>query len=229
MGEEQIHEGHRQRQKKKYLEHGLESFTDIEAIELLLFYAIPRRNTNELAHALLNRFKSFRGVLEAEQTELESVPGIGENAALLIRLVSSLSSRYMISANAHGAVISGSAEAGAYLLPYFKYRREERTVMLSLDTAGRVIDCHRLAEGSPGMVGLPVRELVDLALRDKAARVILAHNHMSGVALPSSTDVDTTARLYRMLQMIEVELLDHIIISEGDFVSMRDSGFFGQF
>lgn len=229
MGEGNIHDGHRQRQKNKFLEHGLESFTDIEAIELLLFYAIPRRSTNELAHALLNRFKTFRGVLEAEQSELESVPGIGENAAMLIRLVTCLSSRYMISANAQGAVISGSADAGAYLLPYFKYRREECSILLTLDTAGRVIDCHRLAEGSPGMVGLPARELVDLALRDKAARVILAHNHLSGVALPSKTDVETTARIYRMLQMIEVELLDHIIVSDGDFVSMRDSGFFSRF
>ena len=229
MREENIHAGHRERLKTKYLEHGLDSFTDIEAIELLLFYAIPRRSTNELAHTLLNRFKSFRGVLEAEQSELEQVPGIGENAALLIRLVTGLSSRYQIAAHPKGAVISGSAEAGAYLLPYFSYRREECSVLLCLDTAGRVIDCHLLAEGSPGTVNLPMRELVNLALRDKAARVILAHNHVSGVALPSAADVDTTGRLYRTLRTIDVELMDHIIVSDGDFVSMRDSGFFQQF
>ena len=229
MGEENIHAGHRERLKTKYLTHGLDSFTDVEAIELLLFYAIPRRSTNELAHALLNRFHSFRGLLEAEQNDLAEVPGIGENAALLIHLIRDLSCRYQVAANPKGAVISGSAEAGAYLMPYFPYRREECSVMLCLDTAGRVIECHRLAEGSPGMVGLPVRELVELALRDKAARVILAHNHVSGVALPSGADVDTTGRLYRLLRMIEVELMDHIIVGEGDFVSMRDSGFFAQF
>ena len=229
MDGENIHAGHRERLKTRYIEHGLDSFSDVEAIELLLFYAIPRRSTNELAHALLNRFHSFRGVLQAELTELESVPGIGENAALLIRLISSLSTRYQISGNAPSAVITGSAEAGAYLLPYFEFRKEECSVLLCLDTAGRVIGCHRLAEGAPGMVSLSAREMVDLALRDKAARVILAHNHVSGVALPSTADVDVTGRVYRMLRMIEVELADHIIVSEGDFVSMRDSGFFAGF
>ena len=229
MGEENIHAGHRERLKTKYLEHGLDSFTDIEAIELLLFFAIPRRSTNELAHALLSRFGSFRGVLDAELCELERVPGIGENAALLLKLVTGLNERYGVSGNGKNACISSSAEAGAYLLPYFTYRREECSVLLCMDTAGRVIGCHRLAEGSPGMVGLAARELVDLALRDKAARVILAHNHTSGVALPSRADVDATKQIYDVLKLIEVELMDHIIVSEGDFVSMRDSGYFHRF
>ena len=229
MGDENLHAGHRERLKTKYLEHGLDSFTDIEAIELLLFFAIPRRSTNELAHALLNRFHSFRGVLEAELADLESVPGIGENAALLLKLVTGLNERYALSGNGKNVKISGSGEAGAYLLPYFAYRREECSVLLCMDTAGRVIGCHRLAEGAPGMVGLVARDLVDLALRDKAARVILAHNHPSGVALPSRADVDATKQIYDVLKMIEVELIDHIIVSEEDFVSMRDSGYFREF
>ena len=229
MSDESIHAGHRERLKTKYREYGLTCFTDIEAIELLLFYAIPRRSTNELAHALLNRFHSFRGVLEADLSELESVPGIGENAALLLKLVTGLNERYGISGNQKNIRISGSAEAGAYLMPYFTYRREECSVLLCLDMAGCVIDCHPLAKGSPGMVGLVARDLVDLALRDKAARVILAHNHPSGVALPSRADVDATKQIYDVLKLIEVELMDHIIVSEGDFVSMRDSGYFRQF
>lgn len=221
-----IHDGHRARLKNKFREHGLDSFTDIEAIELLLLYAIPRRNTNELAHALLARFKSFRAVMEAELTDLEEVPGIGENAALLLRLVTGMSCRYLRAGSARGATIRSSAEAGAFLLPYFAYRREECSVLLCLDAAGRVIDCHPLAEGSPSMVGLAARDLVDLALRDKAARVILAHNHVSGIALPSKADVESTVKISAMLRMLDVELMDHIIVSEGDFVSLRDSGLF---
>ena len=224
-----IHAGHRARLKEKYRAHGLESFTDIEALELLLFYAIPRANTNELAHALLDRFHSFRGVLEAEQSELERVPGVGPNAATLLRLVTDLNSRYQRAASVRGTQIRSSSDAGAFLQPQFAYRSEERSVLLCLDTAGRVIECRALAEGSSAMVGLSARELVDYVLRDKAARVILAHNHVSGVALPSAADVEATARIYRMLQMIGVELVDHLVFCDGDYVSMRDSGHFAHF
>ncbi len=224
-----IHAGHRARLKEKYRAHGLESFTDIEALELLLFYAIPRANTNELAHALLDRFHSFRGVLEAEQSELERVPSVGPNAATLLRLVTDLNSRYQRAASVRGTQIRSSSDAGAFLQPQFAYRSEERSVLLCLDTAGRVIECRALAEGSSAMVGLSARELVDFVLRDKAARVILAHNHVSGVALPSAADVEATARIYRMLQMIGVELVDHLVFCDGDYVSMRDSGHFAHF
>ena len=224
-----VHEGHRARLKEKYREHGLESFTDIEALEFLLFYAIPRSNTNELAHALLDRFHDFRGVMEASLGELREVPGIGENAATLLRLVTDINRRYQRSASTRGTQIRSSSDAGAFLLPQFAYRAEECGVLLCMDASGRVIACHVLAEGSAGMVSLVAREIAEIVLRDKAARVILAHNHVSGVALPSAADVDATARLFRMLQMIGVELADHIIVCDGDFVSMRDSGHFARF
>ena len=224
-----IHSGHRARQKQKYREHGLESFTDIEALEMLLFYAIPRADTNELAHALLDRFHSFRGVLEADRTDLERVPGIGENAATLLRLVTDLNSRYQRSASVRGTQIRSSSDAGAFLLPQFEYCPEERSVLLCMDTAGRVLECRVLAEGSTAMVGLSARELVEHVLSDKAARVILAHNHVSGVALTSAADLEATSRIYRMLRMIGVELVDHLIFCDGDYVSMRESGHFAHF
>jgi DNA repair protein RadC len=177
----------------------------------------------------LDRFHSFRGVLEAERAELERVPGIGENAATLLKLVTDLNSRYQRAASVRGTQIRSSSDAGAFLQPQFEYRSAECSVLLCLDTAGRVIECRVLSEGSTAMVGLPARELVDFVLRDKAARVILAHNHVSGVALPSAADVEATAKIYRMLQMIGVELVDHLVFCEGDFVSMRDSGHFAHF
>ena len=229
MAEENVHAGHRARLKERFRQHGLESFTDVEALELLLFYAIPRADTNELAHALLKRFRDFRGVMEAGLDQLESVPGIGENAATLLRLVTDLNSRYQRAASVCGTQLKSSSEAGAFLLPEFDYRSEECSVLLTLDTAGRVIDRHLLAAGTSAMVGFSAREVTELVLRDKAARVILAHNHLSGVALPSSADVEATARLYHMLRMLGVELVDHLIFSDGDFVSMRDSGHFAHF
>lgn len=226
---ENVHEGHRARMKEKYRKHGLESFTDIEALEMLLYYAIPRADTNELAHALLHQFRDFRGVMEAKLGELRQVPGIGENAATLLRLVTDLNIRYQRSASVRGAVIGGSKDAGEFLLPMFDHLTEERSVLLCMDTAGRVIDCHMLADGSPSAVGIDPRKIVEIVLHDRAARVILAHNHVSGIALPSDADVDATRRLYCVLEAIGVDLLDHIIVSDGDFVSLRDSGHFARF
>ena len=224
-----VHDGHRARLKTKYREHGLESFTDIEALELLLFFAIPRANTNELAHALLDRFRSFRGVMEADLDELQRVPGIGENAATLLRLVTDLGSRYQRTAYTRGQQILNSSDAGKFLLPQFAYRTEECSVLLCMDVAGHVIDCHVLAEGTSSMVALAAREIADTVLRYKAARVILAHNHVSGIALPSKADIDATGKIFRMLRLLGVELTDHIVVSDGDFVSMRDSGCFAQY
>lgn len=224
-----VHEGHRARQKEKFRAHGLDSFTDVEALELLLYYAIPRADTNELAHALLKEFRSFRGVMEADLDALQRVPGIGENAATLLRLVTALDRRYRSSADARGVQIRSAEDAGAYLLPRFAYCSEECSMLLCLDPAGRVISCRLLAEGTPSSVSLEAREIAETVLRDKADRVILAHNHVSGVALPSDADVSATKRLCHMLRMIGVTLEDHLVISDGDFVSMRESGHFAQF
>lgn len=221
-----IHDGHRERLKLRFSAHGLDSFSDVEALELLLFYAVPRRDTNELAHTLLNTFGGFKAVLEADREELERVPGIGENAAALIRLVTELNRRYMVSARSEGAAIPGSAEAGAYLLPLFAYQTDEIVYVLCLDGRSRVTHCREIARGMVNKVDFAVRDVVDIALRDNAARVIIAHNHLTGTALPSQADLATTQKLKSALGLIGVELADHIIVCEGDFVSLRDSGFF---
>ena len=102
-------------------------------------------------------------------------------------------------------------------------------MLLCLDPGGCVIDCHILAQGTTSMVELSAREIMNHVLQDKAARAVLAHNHVSGVALPSSADVEATARIFHMLRTVGVELVDHLIFSDGDFVSMRESGHFAYF
>ena len=227
--EKNIHSGHRARQKEKFRAHGLESFTDIEALELLLYYAIPRADTNVLAHRLLDRFHGFRGVMEADLEALQSVPGIGESAATLLHLVAALNMRYQRSGSRRGAALSGSTAAGLFMQAQFDYRGEECSMLLCLDPGNHVIDCHLLAKGTSSMVELSAREIMRCVLKDKAARVLLAHNHVSGVALPSNADLEATARIYHMLQTVGVELVDHLIFSDGDYVSMRESGHFAHF
>lgn len=221
-----VHEGHRDRLKTRFRDHGLDSFTDFESIELLLFYAIPRRDTNEIAHALINRFGSFRAVLEADASELAAVPGVGETAAGLITLVSAMNRRYLRSERGEGRQILSSEDAGDFVRPLFAYRAEEAAFLVSLDSASRVLHCRELSTGSVNRVELSVRSVVEQTLRDRAARVILAHNHLSGTALPSQSDIATTSQLFQALRLIGVELADHIIVCDSDYVSMRDSGFF---
>lgn len=220
---ENVHAGHRERLRDRYREHGLDSLSDVEALELLLFYALPRRDTNMPAHRLLERFGDFRGVLEAEAGELAKVEGIGGNAATLIRLVVDMNRRYMAAPRSRKVRIAGSEDAGKFLLPLFAYQTEERALMLCLDSLGQVIRCHRLASGFVNEVEFSLRDLVSLALEDKAVGVIIAHNHVSGTALPSGADIATTGKIFNALKFIGVELRDHIIVCEDDFVSLRDS------
>ena len=221
-----LHAGHRARQKEKFARQGLDAFTDVEALELLLYYAIPRRNTNEVAHRLLQRFRDLPGVLDASAEELAQVDGIGENAAALICLIRELDRRYLTARRRVGETLTSSEEVGEYLLPLFRYRREEVAVLLCLDSASRVISARVLGEGSGTRVNLSARDVVDTALREKAVRAVLAHNHLSGTALPSRADVESTERLRSAMELIGVELIDHLIFSDGDYVSMRESGFF---
>ena len=223
---ESIHKGHRERLRKRFLEHGLDSFSDIEALELLLFYALPRRNTNPLAHALLKSFGSFRAVMEARTTDLAQVEGIGENAAGLIHLVAEFGQRYMAAARRQGKLLRSSADAGEYFLPLFAYETDELVYVACLDSGGMVKQCRRIAQGMSNKVDISSRDIVDTALRYNASHVIIAHNHLSGTAMPSQADITTTKNLYTALSLIGVELDDHIIVCDGDFVSLRDSGCF---
>ena len=218
-----IHDGHRQRLRDRFIEYGMESFTDIEALEILLFYAVPRRDTNALAHALLEYFGSYRGVMEADLHALEKVPGIGANAAALIKLVAAHSTRYQIALRSHVKRIGSVEDAGDYLRPFFDYAKRELVYMVCLDARQTVIRCHLLAEGASAQVNLAARDVAELALSDKAVSVILAHNHPSGVALPSASDVATTIQLHQALSVLGIELRDHLIFAGDEFVSLRDS------
>ena len=218
-----IHDGHRQRLRERFMKYGMESFTDIEALEILLFYAVPRRDTNALAHALLEHFGSYRAVIEADIGSLEKVPGIGENAAALIKLVAAHGTRYQVALRSAIKRIGSTEDAGAYLQPFFAYAKRELVYLMCLDARQTIIRCHLLAEGASGVVNMTPRDVAELALSDKAVSVILAHNHPSGVALPSDSDICTTKRMHEALGLVGVRLHDHIIFADEDFVSIRDS------
>lgn len=223
---ESIHKGHRERLRRRFAEHGLDSFSDIEAIELLLFFALPRRDTNALAHALLRDFGSFRAVMEARTEDLTQVEGIGEKAAQLIRLTAEFGRRYMLAGRRTEKPIRGSKDLGEYLLPLFAYETRELVYVLCLDSTGVVQNCRNIANGMSNKVDFSPRDIVDTAIRSNCSHIIVAHNHTSGTAMPSAADIEVTKRLKTALSLIGVKLDDHIIVCDDDFVSLKESGCF---
>ena len=219
-----IHDGHRQRLRERFLREGLDNFDELQVLELLLFYCVPRQDTNPMAHALLERFGSLAQVLEADPAELRKVPGIGDNAATFLALVIS-ASRYYQENKASSAVILPTIEqCGKYLLHRFHGRRNETVFLLCLDAKCKVLCCKEVGEGSVNSAAVPIRRIVEIALGANATSVILAHNHPSGLAIPSGEDVQTTRRLAAALDAVEIVLSDHIVVAEDDFVSMVQSG-----
>lgn len=219
-----IHDGHRQRCKQRYLAAGADGLSDHQLLELLLFYAIPRQDTNETAHRLIDTFGSLYAVLTAEPKELASVAGVGENAALLLHLTGELGVRGK-TAIPPKTVLSDPRKAGAYFTALLSGHRRELLYQACLDAKGKVLTCHCVTKGTVSASALHVRQLVEDALYAGAVSVILAHNHPSGVALPSSADVAMTRLVEEAMEPLGIKVSDHIIVADGDFVSMAQSGF----
>ena len=219
-----IHDGHREKMRRRFLETGLEGFADHEALELLLYYAIPRRDTNPIAHALMERYGSLSAVLNAPVEDLQKVEGVGESAAILLSLAARLSQKARLADAAQETILNSSERAGAYLLERYAGETREAVYMLCLDRKGKLLACKRLADGDASSANLNIRKVVETALLTSASAVILSHNHPSGVALPSADDETATRQVREALSTIGVALADHIIVADQDFVSMADSG-----
>lgn len=220
-----IHAGHRERLKDRFLKQGLDGFTDIQALELLLFYSIPRQDTNPIAHKLLNHFGSLSQVLEAPPEELKKIGGIGENSALLLNLINQMGRFYLVDKAKREQVLPTIEDCARYLQPYFYGRMNETVFLLCLDAKCKAICCKNVGEGSINSAGISIRKIVETALREGATSVVLAHNHPSGIAIPSPEDIQTTRRIAAALQSVEVYLADHIVVADGDYVSMVQSGY----
>ena len=221
-----VHGGHRERMRKRFIDEDLDNFSPHNVLELLLFYAIPQKDTNEIAHRLLNTFGSLSGVLDAPVDELKNIKGIGENAAVFIKLLPSACRRYMDDKFGKAITVNSPEEAGKYLKPKYIGVMEEIAVMLFLDGKSKILGCDRVSEGVVNEVVISKRKIIELAVRYNATAVILSHNHPRGFALPSEADVETTWQIRSALEIIGVRLIDHIIVADDDFVSMGQTGKF---
>jgi len=224
--EENLHAEHRNRVKEEFLRRGLDSFPEHRVLELLLFYAIPREDTNELAHRLIERFRSLAGVLDASVEDLCAVPGVGRHTAVLLRMIPELCGRYVASRSSLDDIMDSSARVREVLEPYFFGVKNEMVYLLGLDGKRKVLGVRKITEGSINAAEVTTRRIAEEAMNLRASAIILAHNHVSGLAIPSNEDRSTTRYLRQVLEPVGIELLDHVVFCDDDMVSMKDSMIF---
>lgn len=218
------HSGHRKRLRNKFLTKGMDSLTDDQALEMLLFHALPRVDTNPIARSLIAQFGSLSAVLDANFSELTAVEGIGENTAMLISMVTPLARRYMIGRNKPGSRLTTTQACGEYLIPFFFGARTELVYLLCLDAKCKVLLCKKLEEGTVNSANFSIRKAAEVAISTHATSVILAHNHTSGMPEPSQADYSCTCQLKKALEPLEITLTDHIIVTDGSFISLAERG-----
>lgn len=222
--QENIHQGHRKRLKERFLAEGLDHFNDVNVLELMLFYCVQRQDTNPLAHRLLAHFGKLSNVLDASFSELLKVEGVTENIATYLTMINAVGRSYLKSRSSDTKILLSTEECGNHLLPYFHSLQKETVYLLCLDAKCKVLGCKKVGEGSVNSASISIRRIVETALSANAVSVVLAHNHPSGLAVPSAEDIQTTKRLGRALYAVEIILADHIVVADGDFVSMVQSG-----
>lgn len=218
------HDGHRKRLKQRFIKSGLDDFEPHNVLELVLFYSVPRKDTNPLAHRLINRFGSLSGVFDAKPEELMKVDGVTENTAALLSMIPQVARKYLEDKADAANVIGGFSDIGEYLMPKFVGRTVETIILAALDNKNKIISCRIVAEGENDHANISKRKVMEEAMRSGATRVIIAHNHPRGFAIPSNEDIYFTEEIYSLLKSVGIELVDHMVFAEDDYISFAASG-----
>ena len=223
MAEKNRHAGHRQRMRARVKNYGLDSLEEHEALEYLLYLTNAQKDTNEIAHDLIERFGDFAGVLEASEEELCTVKDVGPATARMLHLLPQVSRYYGRSRTSAARCIKTTEQRGSYLMAKFAWSDYERAMLVSLDSRRRVRAAVWLREGSTDRVSLDIKCVVEAAIKGGTDAVVLCHNHPNGVALPSLEDMEATGSIARALGLVKVHLLDHFILTDTEYFSMRDA------
>lgn len=217
-----LKDGHRERLRCRYLHSGENGLPDYDMLELLLTYAIHRRDVKQTARELLERFHSLSGVLDAGKDELCKIGGIGPNSAILIALIRDLCNRYLENHISGLDVLKTEKEVHNYVRMRLASYTSEVFLVMYLDVKNQIIGTDVLARGSTDTIVLNPKMIAEEAVAHKSSSLIIAHNHPSGRIDPSSSDKDFTRRLEKVLAPLEIALLDHLVVSKIDTFSFRN-------
>ena len=214
-----IHDGHREKLRRNFIEAGLEGKSDHQILEILLTYALPRIDVNPLAHELIDKFGSLAGVLDADITQLTKVKYISENVAVLLKLVPQVSAKYYQSKHGKRVHLNTVEAIKDYMLPQLANEKTEVFYVLCLDSHLNLIRAIKHSEGSPSKTAIDIRALANQVLNTDTERVILVHNHLSNSAEPSLSDIDATKKIQSAFEMLNINVLDHVIIAGNQYFS----------
>jgi len=220
---ESPHGGHRERMRNRFLKGGLDAFADHEIIEMLLYYGIPRQNTNEIAHKVYREFGSLHELFDATPQQIMHRTGMTENSAVLFSIVPHLFKRYSYGKWDKKIVFNSSKELGEYAKIPFIGKNYECFYMLCFNNNFELKGLEMLEEGTLDAVELHPRKVVDLALINRSSYVVLAHNHPSGCKMVSLADLHATTSIMKLLEPFNIELIDHIIIAGEDYISFAEN------
>ena len=219
-----IHAGHRNRLKEEIVSAEISADkSPVKLLEMLLFYGTPQKDTSPMAHELIEKFGSLAGVLEADIDDIVKVSGITRNSASLIKLMLPILRAYTLEKQSAPAVLKNPEEIGEYVFSKYFAINKECLSLLCLNHLGKVLSFEIVMSGSMDGVGISIREIITKVIKSDATAVVIAHNHPGGVALPPMEDVEATRMLKAALAAVSVELLDHIVIGDEDYVSMAMS------
>ncbi len=215
-----MHEEHRQRLRAQYIADGIENMSSHNVLELLLFYAIPRKDTNPIAHELMDAFGSLNAVFEAPIEELMKINGIGEYAASLIKLIPQISARFIAEKSSDKIAFSDTERFHKYVMSKFFNQPNELMMLFSLDNAGRLLNATNISLGTKREVSYDNRTILEVAFRNNASNVVIAHNHPSGFAAPSKRDLVFTQEMIQLFRNVGIKMLDHIVVAKSECFSM---------
>lgn len=219
-----VHEFHRKRLRERYLKCGFESFADHELLELLLSYAIPRKDTNAIAHTLLQKFGSLRNVLLAELPELLSVDGMGESSAICLKLHLEMLRRTLQDETRNRPRYDSVIKLAKFFCPQFVCATHEMVYAMLLDNGMRLLECFKVTDGIVNAAEVTVRRIAERAYHMHAANVVLAHNHPNGLAIPSAQDIEFTDCLNESLRTLGIVLVEHFVIVDERFAPIMRQG-----
>ncbi len=223
-----LHDGHRERVRQEFLQHGFDRNTPPHKIlEILLFYCVQRADTNPIAHELIKKYGSVAAVLDAPVEDLAAFKGLSERSAVLLKLIMPIAQRYIYDKQEQKPTFKSLDSIGKYILGTFLGETREKVGVMCLDTKGGMLDFAFLGEGNLDSVGLSNRDLAKRVLDCGATAAVLCHNHPNGIALPSDNDISLTKQVAETLSNIGVQLIDHVIVTDSDFVSMAQSEKYG--
>jgi DNA repair protein RadC len=211
--------------RERYLnDNGFDSFADHEALELLLFYCIPQRDTNELAHKMLREFGSLANLMDAHPKDIVKRCKISENTAIMVSMIPKLAKRYYKSKWEKNARLINSQIAGRYLIDLFAERNTESFYLLCLDAQRRLNNAAIISEGTVEETAVYIRNIIQSALLHNAVNVVLSHNHPGGSVSASGADIEATRQIIRAFDLMEITVLDHIIVANGRYFSFAENG-----